>query len=84
MAVEEGPARFLGIPRGGDAQALAFEEFSEQIADFTVIIDDQNVGHGLHVCYNSAMPGGWAGGVAIGCNLRGTEILGLTRAISNF
>ena len=68
MPVQECPPRFLAVARRGDAQALALQEFGEEITDLTVVIDDQDMRQGFHVCYNSAQPGGCAVVVAIGDN----------------
>ena len=58
MPVDEGAAGLLAVARGGDAQALAFQEFGQQVADFAVVIDDQNMRHGFHGCYNSRLAPG--------------------------
>jgi hypothetical protein len=36
------------IARGADAQALAFEEFREKLADFAIIVDDQDMRLRVH------------------------------------
>ena len=37
------PDALLAIPHRGDANALLFQEFGEKIADFAIIIDDEDV-----------------------------------------
>jgi hypothetical protein len=40
MAVQKRPARLLAVTRGGHPKPLAFKELCEQVADFSIVIDD--------------------------------------------
>ena len=43
VAVEPGPSGLLAVAHGGDPDALLFQEAGEQIANFAVVVDDEDV-----------------------------------------
>jgi hypothetical protein len=57
VAVEPGASGFLAVADGGDADALLFKEAGEQVADFAVVIDDEDVGRLVHALLHKPWPG---------------------------
>ena len=50
VAVQPGAPRLLAVAHRGDPDALLFQEAGEKIADFAVVVDDEDVRglvHGL-------------------------------------
>ncbi len=57
VAERPGAARLAPVAGGGHAEPVALEKACQQVADFAIIIDHENMRHGVHaITYTTRRP----------------------------